>query len=336
VEGLDTVRLGEIVEDVEPPRTRARRLKTPPLRAYVGVTDGDWFELLQSQSALDEVNFWQPGGNRLFRVLAPGEPFLFKLHSPNNFVVGGGVFAHATLLPASLAWESFGVANGASTLAEMRRRIEKYRRAPTSRLDDYTIGCILIEQPFFLPRDLWIPVPDWKTNIVQGRSYDLSSEAGLGLWHAVNHAVQAPRAPFPQVAEGHARYGEPTLVKPRLGQGSFRVLVTDAYQRRCAFTQERTLPVLQAAHIQAYSDGGDHRVDNGLLLRSDLHALFDRGYVTVTPDYRIDVSRRIREEFENGRDYYALAGKTIALPVRPDLRPRTEFLQWHNDNTYLG
>jgi putative restriction endonuclease len=39
-------------------------------------------------------------------------------------------------------------------------------------------------------------------------------------------------------------------VQPRLGQGAFRLLVTDAYQRRCAVTGERTLPVLDAAHIR--------------------------------------------------------------------------------------
>ena len=91
---------------------------------FVGVTDGDWYELLANQPGLDEVNFWQPGGNHQFKALKPGELFLFKLHSPRHFIVGGGVFAHASLLPLSLAWESFGISNGADTLIEMRRRID--------------------------------------------------------------------------------------------------------------------------------------------------------------------------------------------------------------------
>src|SRR5258706_5120751 len=94
--------------------------------------------------------------------------------------------------------------------------------------------------------------------------------------------------------------GEPHLIRPRLGQGAFRVLVTDIYRRRCAVTQERTLPALEAAHIRPYGDGGTHEARNGLLLRRDIHSLFDAGYVTVTPDLRFEVSRRIREEFENG------------------------------------
>ncbi len=114
------------------------------MRLRVGITDGDWFELLAAQPNLEEVNFWQPGGNRHFRALDPGELFLFKLHSPNDFIVGGGLFAHATLLPVSLAWDSFGIANGARTLVEMRERIAKYRREPPAN-SDYTIGCILLE-----------------------------------------------------------------------------------------------------------------------------------------------------------------------------------------------
>ena len=46
------------------------------------------------------------------------------------------------------------------------------------------------------------------------------------------------------------RYGNPLMVRPRLGQGYFRVLVTETYQRRCALTGEKTLPVLEAAHIK--------------------------------------------------------------------------------------
>jgi putative restriction endonuclease len=62
-------------------------------------------------------------------------------------------------------------------------------------------------------------------------------------------------------------------------------------------TKEKALPVLQAAHIQPVSQGGRHLVSNGLLLRSDIHTLFDRGYVTITPDYQFRASRRLRIEF---------------------------------------
>jgi putative restriction endonuclease len=64
------------------------------------------------------------------------------------------------------------------------------------------------------------------------------------------------------------------------------------------------LPVLEAAHIRPHGSGGPHQPENGLLLRSDLHTLFDQGYMTVDADeLKVVVSGRIREEFENGRDY---------------------------------
>jgi putative restriction endonuclease len=303
------------------------------MRAFVAITDRDWFDLLRSQPQLDEVNFWQPSGSRQFKALNPGEMFLFKLHSPHDYVVGGGLYAHSSLLPISIAWESFGISNGAHTLSEMRSRVEKYRRQGEDRTADYTIGCILLEQPFFLPEDKWIPIPyDWKANIVQGRRYDLTVEPGLSLWKN----LQASLAYTPSIPDIAARYGQPITTLPRLGQGSFRVLVTDAYERRCSFTNERTLPALDAAHIKPYSEEGLHTVNNGILLRRDLHALFDKGYVTVTPAQTIEVSRRIKEEFENGRDYYRLHGARMRLPGDLRNRPSSEHLEWHNTNVYRG
>lgn len=308
------------------------------MRAYVGVTDDQWFELLASTPNLDEVNFWQPSGSRGFHAIQPGEPFLFKLHAPNNFIVGGGFFAHATLLPVSLAWDCFGISNGVKTLNEMRSRIEHYRRAGTNAREDYTIGCLLLEQPFFFPRRDWIPVPsDWRPNIVQGRTYDLAAEPGKSLWLEVQArlAGRPTRLELPAVASP-VEFGAPQVIRPRLGQGSFRVLVTDAYQRKCAMTGEKTLPVLEAAHIQGVAAGGTHSVSNGLLLRADLHTLFDRGYVTVTTDYRIEVSRRIREEFSNGRHYYALEGQQILQPEVEEFVPAKKALEWHHEHVFRG
>jgi putative restriction endonuclease len=308
------------------------------MRAFVAVTDESWYEQLQANAPLDEVNFWQPGGNKTFGAIGPGELFLWKLHSPNNFIVGGGIFAHATVLPVSLAWEAFGTSNGVRSLSEMRSRIEYYRKSKSNPVDDYVVGCILLEQPFFLPQSNWIPVPDdWKRNIVQGKTYDLTVGVGLELRRRLEGELGSLNSDRPTMgADSDLRFAAPVLVRPRLGQGSFRVLVTDVYQRRCAISGERTLPVLEAAHIQPYALGGEHRIDNGLLLRSDLHTLFDRGYVTVTHTGNVEVSRRIREEFENGRDYYALHGRQLRMPMDLLSRPSIEALVWHNEHVFRG
>ena len=132
-------------------------------------------------------------------------------------------------------------------------------------------------------------------------------------------------------------YGNPILVAPRLGQGAFRIMVTDAYERRCVVTGEKTLPVLEAAHIKPYSLVGRHELSNGLLLRSDLHTLFDLGYLTISPaDLRVHVSKRIHEEFENGREYYALDGREVRLPRSSYPQPSREMLDWHSQTVFRG
>jgi len=68
-----------------------------------------------------------------------------------------------------------------------------------------------------------------------------------------------------------------------------------------------------------------------LLFRRDLHALFDQHYMTITPDKALIVSKRIREEFENGREYYAMHGKRIRDPKLDTDAPSIEALRRHND-----
>lgn len=169
-------------------------------------------------------------------------------------------------------------------------------------------------------------------NIVSGKSFDIAKEPGKTILDLLRWTQLSPRS----IREEPARYGEPVLVKPRLGQGTFRIMVTDAYERRCAISSERTLPVLDAAHIRPYSNDGQHSVDNGLLLRKDIHALFDLGYMTVTPEYKIEVSRRIKEEFENGQEYNKYHGSDLRLPSNPIYRPSPQLLAWHNQTLYKG
>ena len=304
------------------------------INLIIAVTDDDWFEMLRWQLDLSEVNFWAPSAAN-FRALQPGELFLFKLHAPRNVIVGGGIFAYANALPCSLAWEAFGETNGARSAQEMRTRIAKYRRADPDDRSDFSIGCRILTQPFFFDEPDWIPMPEsWSPNIVSFKTYSTGDAEGLALWEAVNDRISRPQ--FPGMAEEQARFGEPHLIRPRLGQGAFRVMVTDIYHRRCAVTRERTLPALEAAHIRPYGDGGTHEARNGLLLRRDIHSLFDSGYVTVTPDLQFEVSRRIREEFHNGKNYYAFHGHMIEPPSDIGQRPDRDALTWHNEHCFRG
>ena len=311
------------------------------MNAYVAVTDKDWFDFLSRLPEVDEVNFWQPnpwGGE--FRVLSRGEPLLFKLKRPYNAIAGGGFYQTYTELPLSLAWQAFGPKNGAPTHQAVWDRITKLRRGPIAKWEDPDIGCIVLVEPFFWPEELWIPQPpDFSGQIVRGKGYDLRTEPGRKLWQQVADRLMATgtgrrdEASQPGMFGG---YSDPKLMRLRIGQGTFRVIVTEAYQRSCAITRERALPALEAAHIRPFAELETHTVRNGLLLRSDVHHLFDAGYITVTPEHRVEASTRMRSDFNDGENYLKLHGTTIVLPPRLADRPDPGFLRWHNEQRFRG
>ncbi len=308
------------------------------MRGFIAITDLGWAEHLARRPQPTEANFWKPSVRRLAN-LAPGTPFLFKLRAPHNAIAGFGYFATFSILPDWLAWETFGEANGASSLDELRARLSRVQKGADIEPDPSgRIGCSLIAEATLFPRDEWIPQPqDWKAPIQSGEGYDLTTGEGLRVWQECLSRVAQPaplRAAGPDT--DRPRFGSPAIYLPRLGQGIFRVEVLDAYGRACAITGEHSLPVLEAAHIKPYASGGEHEVTNGLSLRSDLHKLFDRGYVTVDEALNLVVGKRLKADFDNGRSYYGLHGSPLALPPQVSQRPSAEALEWHRTNRYLG
>lgn len=305
------------------------------MRFWLGVTDNDWFSFL-SRAGVDEVNFWQPSGTPPFVRLQTGAPFLFKVRRPYNHVAGGGTFVKFSTLPLSLAWEVFGIKNGASSRPAFERMIRGLARNRSER--DPIVGCTVLTNPFFWPQGQWIrEPPGWSSNIVRGRYYETGDPDGAALWQSVRQRLMVVRETNDAGDIDSPRYGSPRLTSPRLGQSAFRVVVMDAYKRRCAITGESTLPALEAAHILPFGEHGENKVSNGMLMRSDFHKLFDAGLVTVTPDLHIEVSSRIKEEWFNGKAYYRLHGEQLrSVPDEPALRPSADLLRWHNENRFVA
>jgi putative restriction endonuclease len=319
------------------------------MHGYVAVTHHGWFEHLAPRRFWDEVNFWRPSAHHGFNG-PPGSPFFFKLKAPHNAIAGFGLVARFARLPDWLAWECFGEGNGASSFAAMEQRLNQIRvrnrfvaAGPVPQ-----IGCILLSSAVFFPVEWWIPQPsDWAPRNLTYQRYDLETGEGLRIWRECQERVTSLRVdagtfPVPAVFETSTadsesnRFGAAGLVTPRLGQGTFRVAVTDAYGRACAVTGEHSLPVLEAAHIKPYAQAGPHAVNNGLLLRADLHRLFDQGYMTINSERRLEVSGRLRAEYENGRTYYPFHGSEIHLPQLRTEWPSDEFLLWHNQHVFRG
>ncbi len=306
------------------------------------MTDNSWYSFLAAENR-EDVNFWKPGGVAAFKAIPQGFPLLFKLKSPYNAIGGLGFFSSHSFLPLSVAWDVFRRGNGCDSFAALHRMISAYRKNDGNL--NPTIGCIVLTNPIFFDRQDWIKPPEnWSNSIMQGKTYSTEEEIGRDLWAKIQLLLDKYLYSVPEVKknqlmveEPSAQYGNPVLAKVRLGQAAFRVLVTDAYERKCAISAEKTLPVLEAVHIKAYAESGPHLISNALLLRSDLHKLFDSGYLTITKDLRVEVSRRIKEEFQNGKEYYKYHGNSIVnLPHQIQDKPDPRFVQWHNEHVFVG
>jgi len=311
------------------------------MKFWVGTTDSRWFNFLATR-APEEVNFWQPSTMPPFLNAPEGMPFLFKLKRPHNHIAGGGFFIRHSAIPMSLAWEIFGQGNGAASLAELKDLLGPLSKGSLSLRE---IGCEVIANPFFLDPADWLSTPPgWSSNFVRGKMYETTHPDGAEIWSHVQQFFVKCQPPSSKnalatvglsVQEDAPKYGVESLIEPRLGQGAFRLTLTDAYRKRCALTGESTLPVLEAAHIVPYANEGTHDVRNGLLLRADFHKLFDAGLVSVTPDLTIQISPRIREAWLNGKVYYRLHNQPLAvMPVNPLHRPDPDRLNWHFKNVF--
>jgi putative restriction endonuclease len=302
---------------------------------FIANTDNTWFDFLSSEANLTEVNFWWPS-ETAFRAIQPGEILAFRLKSPRNKIGGFGIFSSHSRLPIQTAWEAFGRANGVLSLESLRSAIAQFRSNPT--LSSTDIGSTILVEPVFFPAHLWFDLPpSWSPSIQRGKRYSTDDSEGLQLWNRLLATAQMSSVPSaPAFAEEQVRFGSPTLITPRLGQGAFRVLVTEAYGRQCAITDGKVLPALDAAHIKPYGEGGLHAKSNGILLRKDIHSVFDAGYVTINEDFKFSVSKKVKEVFNNGEEYLRLHGKGLRLPERKADRPDIDLLRWHNNNRYLG
>lgn len=306
---------------------------------YVGLTDYDWYTSLKDKG-YDEVNFWRPG-KLAFSALKPNDLFLFKLKKPYYAIVGGGFFVGYSLLPIDVAWEIFENKNGTDNKTKFYDRIFKYKNKNGMDATKQVIGCIILTDPFFFNEEDWVhPMNDWSGNIVTGKTYDISDGEGKRVYlEVMDRLHKNNNIEFMQLSDLKGRFTKyyESLTKHRIGQGAFRVIVTEAYNRRCAVSGESTLPVLQASHIKAFSDNGPNDLNNGLLLRSDIHLLFDKGYITINPNYFIKVSKYLYQNFGEDIMYRKYDNKHMKyIPEKECEKPSKEYLRWHNNKVFLG
>lgn len=311
--------------------------------AAVAPTDSKWFDFFRPTDALrvvDEVNFWRPTSTAGLNLLQPGEPFFFKRKSPINAIGGFGFFAAFARLSLREAWQTFGNNNGAATWEALAATIATYAKVPISDVGSHVVGCIILRDAHFLPNQMWVPWwtdEGWKPGLVSVKGYDLNETHGLKLRKIIE--ITSATTPPDFRDEEELLYKDERRIALqqttiREGQGAFKVRLLAAYQGACCVTREHSRPVLDAAHIHPYLGPASNAVANGLLLRTDLHRLFDDGYLSVDSDYRLLVSPRLEKEFHNGKTYYSLAGTALELPRTPKYRPSPNALRWHRETRF--
>lgn len=139
---------------------------------------------------------------------------------------------------------------------------------------------------------------------------------------AAEHALANDMPPID--SDHDAREWVLRAVAMRRGQQAFRASLIDAYGGQCAITGCSVVEILEAAHVRGYLGDYTHRVDNGLLLRADLHTLFDLHRIWVDDDFVVRITGRLL-----GTEYEVLDGQRLRLPNNSAHRPKPEHLAHH-------
>lgn len=321
---------------------------------FIALTDADWFAFLAANAVngrVDEVNFWSPATDKPLKHMSAGEPVFFRIGGANKAIAGFGFFAHFTRLDVATAWSCFGSKNGCADLIALSAKIGAFRirsvelralDALDPRVLAAPMGCTILRDATFWPPSRWIPWGvdrGWSPGIMRGKTEHDPARIEILLDALLRDSPTEPEEFTAQfepldVDERQIAIAETRM---RVGQGAFRARLLDVYGRRCAISGERTEPVLDAAHIQSYLGPRSNHVQNGLVLTKEFHALFDAGYVTVTPDHVVRVSDRIRERWSNGKRYYEFHERPLrVVPNDPKLQPSPAALEWHARRRFVG
>jgi len=127
------------------------------------------------------------------------------------------------------------------------------------------------------------------------------------------------------------------LIKQRVNQSFFRSTILSSYNLKCCITGLSISEFLVASHIKPWKSDKDNRLNphNGLCLNSIHDKAFDKGFITVTPDYKIKVSKYF-DEVKNDNSisdfFLKYNDKSIILPDR--FLPSKDFLDWHYNNLF--
>lgn len=311
-------------------------------------TDGDWFRFLRKRQFSGLVNFWTPTDWHI-KGLTKGDYwyFLLKGAEPRK-IGGGGRFLEYVTMHASEAWKRFGEGNGTKSLDEMIGRLNgfiKHRANLTLPSADPIIGCVILDNCIFLEDkdqrtaiELGLKFP---RQVVKFKKFDdptlplLSTAVKVdleGVERATGTELGVEQSDYYNPSsEADAREKTLASIVRRRGQPGFRQALIVAYEGKCAITGCDVKDALEAAHITPYMGNHTNTIENGLLLRADIHTLFDLGLVAISP---IDLKVILHRDLRDGH-YGYLHGKMMNPPKSRSDWPSTTALEKHKKDSGL-
>lgn len=293
----------------------------------VSPTDNDWFEFLKGVELNSYVNFWTPTPWNV-KKLNISDRWYFLLKSPIREIAGFGEFVEYKNMTAEQAWNEFGQRNGCIDKADFVKRIQQYIDKNSRKfgkidinVETYKIGCIILkncefwdEEFFKNPKKYQI---DFAKEVVKFK-YFKNNDPFQELEIIANDEF----FPLDKTRDENKR-----LVNQRSGQGKFKGAILKAYENRCCISGETCPELLEAAHIQRYLDEQSNHIQNGILLRVDLHRLFDSGLLSITEDYEVVLS-----ELVDSITYTMFNKAKIRLPQKGKEWPSKKALKARESN----
>ncbi len=267
------------------------------------------------------VNFWTPTPWNI-KQLNKGSRLYFMLKAPIRQIGGFGEFIEYRDLTPEQAWNQFGYRNGRTSKHEFINSIQNYidknsKKSGSQPIDinTYEIGCIILDNCEFWNNAIFINPADhnidFATQVVKIKYFDqydpfMQSQEERDNFNLINEP----------------RENKPTVTNSRERQSEFKGRILKAYHSRCCISGETISELLEAAHVQEYRNTSSNHVQNGLLLRIDIHRLYDNHLLFIDSNYIIHVSNLVTSQ-----QYRQLHGQTITLPDLDYSWPSKEALE---------
>lgn len=292
----------------------------------ISPTDNSWFQFLKDSELNSFVNFWTPTPWNI-QKLNSGDKWYFILKSPVRKLGGFGEFYEYKNLVANDAWREFGQRNGCKDKIQFIEKIESYinKRSESYNgesidINNYKIGCVILkncqfweEEKFQRPSDYDI---DFAIQVVKYKYFNQYDP----FTNFIDKATD-----FNLVNEPREEYRKE--VSQRKGQSEFRGKILKAYNNKCCISGETCPELLEASHLQSYLTQYSNHIQNGILLRVDLHRLYDSGLLFIDSNYVVHISSILEST-----TYKQFDKTKILLPNNVNSYPSKESLELKKAN----